>query len=86
MKLKNPYQKGDRILVKTFAGLDVCVILRERYLVKDSEYKLGTDGWTAQITNQKEVNDLRKSGVPYKKDEKPIVFIADWEIIKKMPA
>ena len=43
MKLKKPYQKGDRILVKTFAGLDVCVILRERYLVKDSEYKLGTD-------------------------------------------
>ena len=86
MKSNKSYQKGDRVLVKTFAGPDICVVLRERYIAKDSEHKLGIDGWTAQITNQKEVNDLRKSGVPYKKNEKPIVFVADWEIIKKMPA
>tara|TARA_R110000824_G_scaffold27988_20_gene94424 strand:- start:232 stop:486 length:255 start_codon:yes stop_codon:yes gene_type:complete len=80
---KKSYQKGDRVFIKTFAGPHACVLLRKRYIAKDSEHKLGIDGWHAQITNQKEVNNLRKSGVPYKQGESPIVFVADWEIIKK---
>jgi hypothetical protein len=43
----------------------------------------GADGWDAQIIYEKDVNILRKSGVPYKKDEKPIVFVFDWQLIKK---
>jgi|TARA_R110000824_G_scaffold99248_5_gene236488 hypothetical protein len=83
MKLKKPYQKGDKILVKSFAGPDVCVILKERYIASQSELKLGVDGWEAQIYKQKDVEKLRKCGVPYKKGEKPMVFVADWEIIRE---
>tara|TARA_R100001163_G_scaffold65610_2_gene63505 strand:- start:332 stop:550 length:219 start_codon:yes stop_codon:yes gene_type:complete len=70
-------------LVKSFAGPNICVILRKRYVASNSEHKLGIDGWEAQIVNQKEVNKLRTRGVPYRKGEKPIVFVADWQIIKK---
>tara|TARA_B100000886_G_scaffold93447_1_gene61805 strand:+ start:719 stop:934 length:216 start_codon:yes stop_codon:yes gene_type:complete len=70
-------------LVKSFAGPNVCVVLRRRYLVSKSKLKLGVNGWEAQITNQKEVDKLRKKGVPYKKGEKPNVWVFDWEIIKK---
>jgi len=83
MKSKRPYLKGDRVLVKSFAGPDVCVTLSDRYIVNKTDHKLGTDGWNAQITNQKEVNKLRKHGVPYKKGEKPKVWVFDWQIIKK---
>ena len=83
MKLKKRYKKNDNVLVNCFAGPDICVTLKKRYLVNDNKYKLGVNGWDAQITNQKEVNKLRSRGVPYKKGEKPIVFVADWQIIKK---
>tara|TARA_R110002020_G_scaffold46255_1_gene131673 strand:- start:25504 stop:25758 length:255 start_codon:yes stop_codon:yes gene_type:complete len=83
MKSKKSYRKNDKVLVKSFAGPDVSVILKERFLVSESELKIGVDGWNAQITSQKEVNKLRKHGVPYKKDEKPMVWVFDWQIIKK---
>tara|TARA_B100000945_G_C20100735_1_gene465757 strand:+ start:183 stop:440 length:258 start_codon:yes stop_codon:yes gene_type:complete len=83
MKSKRRYTKNNKVLVKSFAGPDVCVILRKRYIVSKSEYKLGVDGWQAQIVNQKEVDKLRNNGVPYRKGEKPMVFVADWQIIKK---
>ena len=83
MKSKRRYRKGDRVLVKSFAGPDVCVILLKRYIAAKSELKLGVDGWEAQITNQKEVDKLRKHGVPYKKGEKPKVWVFDYHIIKK---
>ena len=83
MKSKRRYRKGDRILVKSFAGPDVCVRLLERYIVSETEHKLGVDGWNAEIISQKEVDKLRSSGVPYKKGEKPKVWVFDWQIIKK---
>jgi len=83
MKLKKNYQKGNKVLVSSFAGPDVIVILRKRYIVSETKHKLGVDGWEAQIVNQKEVEKLRKRGVPYKKDEKPKVWVFDWQIIKK---
>ena len=83
MKLKKKYTKNDRVLVKSFAGPNVCVRLLKRYIAKQSQHKLGVDGWEAQIVNQKEVNKLRKRGVPYTKGEKPMVRVFDWEIIKK---
>ena len=83
MKSKNKYTKNDRVLVKSFAGPSVCVSLKKRYIAAQSELKLGVDGWEAQITNQREVDKLRKKGVPYKKGEKPNVWVFDWEIIKK---
>ena len=63
---------------------EVRVTLKKRYIARASELKLGVDGWEAQITSQREVNRLRRSGVPYKKGEKPMVFVADWQIIKKV--
>ena len=83
MKLKKRYTKNDRVLVKSFAGPNVCATLKKRYIAKQSESKLGVDGWEAQITQQKEVEKLRKRGVPYKKGEKPKVWVFDWQIIKK---
>ena len=83
MNSKKRYTKNDRVLVKSFAGPNVCVVLRRRYLVSKSKLKLGVDGWEAQITNQREVEKLRKKGVPYKKGEKPNIWVFDFEIIKK---
>ena len=83
MTLKRRYTKNNKVLVKSFAGPNICVILKKRYIVSNSQYKLGVDGWEAQIVDQKEVNKLRKHGVPYRKGEKPMVFVADWEIIKE---
>ena len=83
MKSKKSYQNGDKVLVSSFAGPNVCVILKKRYIAVKSELKLGVDGWESQIYKQKDVDKLRKSGVPYKKGEKPFVFTADWQIIKK---
>jgi len=80
---KKRYTKNNKVLVKSFAGPNICVILKKRYIVSKSEHKLGVDGWEAQIVDQNEVNKLRKHGVPYRKGEKPMVFVADWEIIKK---
>mgnify|MGYP001186868082 FL=1 len=83
MKSKKRYTKNDRVLVKSFAGPNVCVRLLKRYIAKQSQHKLGVDGWEAQITNQKEVEKLRKKGVPYKRGERPKVWVFDWEIIKR---
>jgi hypothetical protein len=83
MKSKNNYTKNDKVLVKSFAGPNICVILKKRYIAAQSDLKLGVDGWEAQITNQREIEKLRKHGVPYKKGEKPKVWVFDWEIIKK---
>ncbi len=83
MKSKKSYQRGDKVLVKSFAGPDVIVTLTRRYLVNKSKHKLGVDGWEAQITLQREVGKLRKRGVPYKKGEKPKVWVFDWQIIDK---
>ena len=83
MKSKKRYTRNDRVLVKSYAGPNVCVVLKRRYLVSKSKLKLGVDGWEAQITNQKEVDKLRKKGVPYKKGEKPNIWVFDFEIIKK---
>ena len=83
MKSKISYQTNDKVLVKSFGGPDVCVTLNERYIANQSEHKLGVDGWYATITLKKYVDKLRKSGVPYSKGEKPSVFVADWQIIKR---
>jgi hypothetical protein len=86
MNSKRNHQPKDKVLVKTFCGTNVAVVLKRRYLASISEHKLGVDGWEAQITSTKDVNTLRKRGVPYKKGEKPIVFVADWQIIKQSKA
>ena len=83
MKSKRRYRRNDRVLVKSFAGPDICVILKKRYTAAQSEHKLGVDGWDAQIISQKQVEKLRKHGVPYRKGEKPKVWVFDWQIIGK---
>jgi hypothetical protein len=83
MTSKKSYRKNDRVLVNSFAGPDVAVILKERYIASKSELKLGVDGWHAEVYKQKDVDKLRKCGVPYAKHEKPIVWVFDWQIVKK---
>jgi hypothetical protein len=81
MKSKKPLKPGNKILVKSFAGPDVYVILKKRYIVSESKHKLGVDGWEAQIKDDKEVERLRKAGVPYEKGGLPSVWVFDWQII-----
>jgi len=81
MKLKQNYQKNDIVSVSSFAPPEICVQLKKRILKPKKGW--GANGWDAQIIYEKDVNILRKCGVPYKKDEKPIVFVFDWQLIKK---
>tara|TARA_R110002051_G_scaffold289815_1_gene353071 strand:- start:279 stop:542 length:264 start_codon:yes stop_codon:yes gene_type:complete len=82
MNSKKSYRKNDKVLVKSFAGPDVSVILKERFLVSESELKIGVDGWEAQVYKKEDVDKLRKCGVPYTKGEKPLVWVYDWQIIR----
>ena len=75
------YKVGDIVLVKSFAGPKVHVRLKKR-VIKPKNF-WGADGWDAQIIYKKDIDNLRTHGVPYKKGEKPIVFVFDWHIIKK---
>ena len=84
MKSKRQYRKNDRVLVSSFAGPQVTVVLKNSYIASQSELKLGVDGWDAQIIFKKDVEKLRQCGVPYKKGEKPMVWVFDWQIIKKI--
>jgi len=75
------YKVGNTVLVKSFAGPRVYVKLKKRILKPKDGW--GADGWDAQLIYKKDVDSLRKSGVPYKKDTKPMVFVFDWHILKK---
>ena len=38
-----------------------------------------------ETPTKKDIDKLIKSGVPYKRGKKPLVFVFDWHIIKKKP-
>ena len=71
------------MLVESFAGPKVRVRLKKRIL-KPKDF-WGADGWDAQVIYKKDVDKLIKSGVPYKRGKKPLVFVFDWHIIKRKP-
>ena len=75
------YKPGDIVLVKSFAGPIVHVKLKKRILKPKDNW--GADGWDAQIIYKKDVDALRRHGVPYKKGEKPVVFVFDGHILKR---
>ena len=75
------YKVGDIVLVNSFAGPKVHVKLKKRVLKPKKGW--GADGWDAQLIYKKDVDKLRKNGVPYKKDTKPMVFVFDWHLIKR---
>ena len=75
------YEVGDTVLVESFAGPKVWVKLKERILKPEDFW--GADGWDAQLIYKKDVDNLRKNGVPYKNGTKPVVFVFDWQMIKK---
>jgi hypothetical protein len=76
------YRINDRVLVKSFAKSNVKVKLINRYSPKKGE--LGVDGWDAIIYDLRDVKKLIKDGVPYGKNEKPKVWVFDFQIIKKI--
>ena len=76
-------QVNDRVLVKSFAGPDIKVVLKSRYNIDGAKNNIGVNGWYAQIINLAEVQKLRKRGVPYNKNERPKVWVFDWQIIRK---
>jgi hypothetical protein len=75
------YKVGDIVLVESFAGPKVYVRLKKRILKPKKFW--GANGWDAQIIYKKDVDNLRRHGVPYKKGIKPIVFVFDWHLIKR---
>jgi len=83
MKSNKYYQKNDKVLVKSYCGINVCVRLMKRYEVKNSESKLGTDGWECIVYKSADVIKMIKAGIPYRKNENPKVWVFDWQIIKK---
>ena len=76
------YKVSDIVIVESFADPKVRVRLKKRILKPKNFW--GADGWDAQIIYKKDVDALRQNGVPYKKGEKPIVFVFDWQMIKKI--
>ncbi len=72
---------NDIVLVESFAGPKVHVKLLKRILKPKDGW--GVNGWEAELIYQNEIEQLRKSGVPYKKNSKPIVWVFDYHIISK---
>ena len=69
--------------MRSFALADdehIRVKLIKRILKPKSSW--GADGWNAQVIYKKDVVKLIKHGVPYKKDDKPIVWVFDFNIVK----
>tara|TARA_R110002020_G_scaffold401953_4_gene612128 strand:+ start:609 stop:848 length:240 start_codon:yes stop_codon:yes gene_type:complete len=75
------YKIDNIVLVESFAGPKVWVKLKKRILKPKDGY--GANGWDAQIIYKKDVDKLRRSGVPYEKNIKPTGFVFDWQIIKR---
>ena len=76
------YEPGDIVLVTSYAGPNVKVRLEERYDPPSHGFDWGASGWDATVIYKKDVDKLRRNGVPYKKSGKPIVWVFDFEIIK----
>jgi hypothetical protein len=75
---------GDIISVRSFALADdeyVRVKLIKRMLKSKDSW--GADGWDAQVIYKKDVDKLIKHGVPYKKKDKPLVWVFDFQIVNK---
>jgi hypothetical protein len=71
---------GDIVLVESFAGPRVHVKLLKRLTHRKNEW--GVNGWDGIVMYKDDVKKLIAAGVPYKKEEKPMVFIFDNDIIK----
>ncbi len=69
------------MLVASHAGPKVYVRLLKRVLKPKDDW--GADGWDARIIYKKDVDNLIKNGVPYKKGEKPVVWVFDHQILNK---
>ena len=79
-------KEGNLVLVRSFALDDkdlVKVRLVKRVVAKNG---WGADGWEAVLYDSHDVLKLIKKGIPYKKDEKPEVWVVDWHIVKKIRA
>ena len=76
-------KKGDIVLAKSFA-------LNSEDLVKvkltkrgEKVHGWGADGWEGLLIDPEDVAKLVKAGVPYKKGEKPKVWLFDFHIVRK---
>jgi len=79
------YKPGDIVAVKSFAlGEKDLIKVRLKKRIEKPDDFWGANGWDAQIIYKKDVDKLIKSGVPYKKGDKPVVWVFDYHIIKKI--
>ena len=75
---------GDIVEVRSFA-LDADDLIKVKLLKRVTKPKnfWGADGWDAQIIYKKDVDKLIKNGVPYKRNEKPTVWVFDFNVVIK---
>ena len=83
MKIK--LKTGDVVTVKSFAlrSDDLVKVRLIKRIEKPKDF-WGADGWEAQMIYKKDVDKLIKNGVPYEKGTKPVVWIFDYQIVKKI--
>ena len=78
------YKNGDIVKVRSFAlHEDDLIRVKLKKRIKKPKDFWGANGWDAQILYKKDVDKLIKAGVPYKKGEKPIVWVFDFQLVKK---
>ena len=79
------FEIGDIVEVKSYAlGSDKLIKVKLLKRINKPKDFWGADGWDAQIIYKKDVDKLIKNGVPYKKGEKPVVWVFDYNIVKKI--
>ena len=76
-------KKGDVVWAKSFALNDKDLVRVK--LLKRGEKVLGwgAEGWDGLLIDPEDVAKLIKGGVPYKKGEKPKVWLFDFHIVRK---
>jgi len=76
-------KKGDIVWAKSFALGDKDLVRVKLLNRGERVHGWGADGWEGLLLDPEDVAKLIKGGVPYKKGEKPKVWLFDFHIVKK---
>ena len=75
-------KKGDIVLVETFAGVDVHVVLKEHCSYPTQQKQVAYAGWRTELVYEEDAEALRKNGCPTKIGDESWVY--DWQIINNI--
>jgi hypothetical protein len=76
-------KKGDIVWAESFALSDRDLVKVKLLKRGETVHGWGADGWEGMLIDSDDVIKLIKGGVPYKKEEKPKVWLFDFHIVKK---